>query len=112
MGPSRHRSISDRKRGSWGEALLHDPIALACLHRQVRTALHDRADRVILARHAALRLECEDVLPMHLLADQADRVFEAALLEEAHRPSAGVARKQLGEVGLLQPEELAEPVDE
>src|SRR5260221_6285114 len=61
-------------------------------------------------RLAALRLEAEDVLTMHLFAHQLNGLLQSVLLQETQRASASVGGEQAEEIRLLHMNQLADSI--
>src|SRR5258706_5061507 len=90
--------------------LLQGPVSVARSHLKPRPVPHRHPDCMKLPWLAALRLEAENVLAMHLFAYQLNSLLQSILLQEIQGPPAGGLRKQTGKIRLVQPHQFAEPI--
>src|SRR5258706_846852 len=90
--------------------LLQGPVSVARSYVKVRPVPHRDPDCMKLPWLAALRLEAENVLAMHLFAYQLNGLLQSILLQEIQGPPTGGLRKQTGKIRLVQPHQFSEPV--
>src|ERR1039458_6646483 len=89
---------------------LQGPVSIARACTKLRPVLHGDPDRVKFPRLAALRLEAENVLAMHLFADQLNGLLQSVLLQEIHSSPAGGLGEQAGKIRLVQPHQFADRI--
>src|ERR1700691_2948668 len=82
---------------------LQGPISIARAGPKLRPIFYRHPDRMKLPRFAALRLEAENVLAMHLFADELNGLLQSVLLQEIQSSPAGGLSEQAGKIRLLQP---------